>query len=92
MHYIYILRCSDNTLYIGRTTDVPLRVAAHNAGRGATYTYKRRPVRLVYTEPHPNEKTAARRERQLKRWSHAKKQALVDGDVMNLRHHSRSKE
>ncbi|MCD2256248.1 GIY-YIG nuclease family protein [Agrilactobacillus fermenti] len=47
-YYVYILKCADNTLYTGYTTDVTHRVAMHNAGKGAKYTRARRPVKLLY--------------------------------------------
>ena len=49
MNFVYILRCSDGTLYCGWTTDLEQRVAKHNNGTGAKYTRSRRPVELVYT-------------------------------------------
>jgi putative endonuclease len=48
--YVYILRCSDGTLYTGCTTDLAGRESRHNDGRGATYTTSRRPVKVVYSE------------------------------------------
>jgi predicted GIY-YIG superfamily endonuclease len=81
MHYIYILRCSDASYYIGHTTNVEARVRAHNMGLGAAHTDKRLPVKLIYTEAHPTKLTAIRRERQLKRWTRAKKEALIRGDL-----------
>ena len=50
MHWVYIVRCGDGTLYTGYARDPDRRVAAHNAGRGAKYTAGRRPVSLVYAE------------------------------------------
>ncbi len=76
MPYVYILRCADNTLYTGWTTDLTRRVAAHNAGRGAKYTRSRLPVALVYSEEQPTQSEAMRRERALKRLSRAEKLAL----------------
>ncbi len=76
MPYVYILRCADNTLYTGWTTDLTRRVAVHNAGRGAKYTRSRLPVTLVYSEEHPTQTEAMRRERALKRLSRAEKLAL----------------
>ncbi len=52
MHYVYILSCSDKTLYCGYTTDLKRRVGDHNGRKGATYTKSRKPVRLVYREMH----------------------------------------
>jgi putative endonuclease len=52
VHFVYIVRCADGTLYTGYTRDPRARERAHNSGRGAKYTAGRRPVRLVYQEPH----------------------------------------
>ena len=52
VYYVYILRCSDGTLYTGSTTDVAGRESKHNEGRGAKYTACRRPVKVVYSETH----------------------------------------
>jgi putative endonuclease len=76
MPFVYLLRCADGTLYTGWTVDVPRRVRTHNAGRGAKYTRARRPVKLVYTEVWPTRAAAMRRERQIKRYSRARKLAL----------------
>jgi predicted GIY-YIG superfamily endonuclease len=83
--FVYILRCADGTLYIGHTSNVEDRVATHYDGRGALWTARRRPVNLVYQEQHPSEAKAITRERQLKRWTHAKKIALINGDRAHLK-------
>jgi predicted GIY-YIG superfamily endonuclease len=83
--FVYILTCSDSSFYVGHTSDIVGRVKAHNDGRGAQWTACRRPVVLVYHEPHASEETAIARERQLKRWTHAKKLALVNGDLTRLK-------
>ena len=85
MYVVYILRCADQSLYIGRTGDMAARLREHNEGRGSTYTAARRPVVLAYQEPFDTEAAADRRERQLKRWSTAKKEALVRGDTGSVR-------
>ena len=69
---------------MGHTRDVHERVAAHNAGRGAAYTQMRRPVTLVYSEICANPKAAVSREKQIKRWSTAKKEALINVDADEL--------
>lgn len=74
--YCYLLECADGTYYTGWSTDPQRRARQHNAGRGARYTRTRLPVRLAYVEPQPDRATAMRRERQIKRLSHAQKQAL----------------
>jgi putative endonuclease len=78
--FVYILRCADGSYYIGATADLHDRERVHNEGHGAEYTASRRPVRLVYSESHDSWPAARDREAQLKRWSRAKKQALIDGD------------
>jgi predicted GIY-YIG superfamily endonuclease len=80
MWFVYILRCADNSLYVGETHDVPGRVARHNEGTAAAHTAQRRPVHLVYTEEHAKRADCLKRERQLKRWTRAKKEALITGD------------
>ena len=78
--FVYILRCADGTLYTGSTTDVQARETTHNSGRGAKYTAARRPVHVVYSEPHDSRSAAQQREAQLKRWTKATKEALIAGD------------
>jgi len=62
MYYVYILRCSDDSFYVDSTRNVEARIHAHNSGRGATYTFKRRPVRLMYAEAFETETLAIKRE------------------------------
>ena len=62
MFFVYLLRCSDNSLYCGWTTDLEKRIEAHNSGRGAKYTKSRRPVELVYYEECENKSAAMKRE------------------------------
>lgn len=75
--YVYILRCSDGTLYTGWTTDLKHRVAVHNSGKGAKYTRSRRPVELVYHEEYSDKIEAQRRERAIKKLTRAKKEKLI---------------
>lgn len=77
LFYVYILRCADGTLYTGWTTNPERRLAEHNAGRGAAYTRSRRPVALVYCEPHPDRASAMRREAQIKRRGKGYREQLV---------------
>ena len=66
--FVYILRCSDNTLYTGVAKDLNKRLQQHNHGsEGAKYTRARRPVELVYQEAHPDKGSALRREAAIKR-------------------------
>lgn len=85
MFHVYILRCADNSLYVGHCEDVEARRTCHQNGKAAAWTAKRRPVKLVYSEPFPTRAAAIARERQLKRWSHAKKSALIRGDQDELK-------
>jgi predicted GIY-YIG superfamily endonuclease len=80
MPFTYILRCADETLYVGHTEDLASREQTHNEGKGAKYTAPRRPVRMVYAEEHASVERAIAREQQLKRWSREKKEALIRDD------------
>ena len=84
-YFVYVLLCSDGSYYVGHADAVETRVARHNDGRGADFTARRRPVTLAYAEPHPSIDAAIARERQIKRWSHDKKRALVTGDLARLK-------
>lgn len=77
--YVYYLRCADNSLYAGITTDLTRRLSEHNTCNktGAKYTRARRPVKLAYAEPHDNRQLASKREYQLKKLAKVKKEALV---------------
>ncbi|MGA8767602.1 MAG: GIY-YIG nuclease family protein [Candidatus Acidiferrales bacterium] len=79
MFFCYILECADGSLYVGVTDDPAQRVRHHNEGKGSTWTASRRPVTLVWTEDHRTLSAARKRENQLKRWSLAKKVALIGG-------------
>lgn len=83
--FVYILRCVDDSLYVGHTSNVDERVKVHNEGRGAVWTACRCPVELVYHETHLSEEQPIARERQIKRWKHAKKLALIHGDRTMLK-------
>ena len=87
--YVYILRCADDSYYVGHAEDVYARIALHNAGRAASWTSLRRPVTLAYSEPVGAHSDAIRRERQLKGWSRAKKEALIAGYLVQLKELSR---
>ena len=77
MYFVYIVRCSDGTMYTGYALDPHARVNVHNSGRGARYTAGRRPVRLVYTEAFDSVGAALKREHQLKRWTRRSKENLL---------------
>jgi putative endonuclease len=88
--WVYILRCSDDSLYVGSTSDLDERLRTHAEGRGGSHTAARRPVRLVYQEQFATLDDARKREHQIKRWSGRKKSALIAGDRTTLKSLSRS--
>lgn len=77
-YFIYILECSDNTLYTGITKDINKRLDEHNnSPKGAKYTKARRPVKLLYDEKSENRSTASKREYEIKKFSRLKKLKLI---------------
>ncbi len=76
---VYILRCSDGTLYTGITNDLTRRVAAHECGRGAKYTRGRGPFVVVYHQEYPDRSSASKREREIKAMEKSSKLALLAG-------------
>ncbi len=78
-YHVYILRLQDNRLYVGSTSNLNRRLAEHRSGSGSQATAKSPPTHLLYSETFPDHHSALLRERQLKRWSHAKKLALAEG-------------
>lgn len=92
LYWVYILLCSDGRFYVGHTSDHEQRIARHNQGRGALFTAVRRPISLVYSERFESENNALSRELQIKRWTHAKKRALIDADARRLRELSKSRD
>lgn len=79
--FAYILRCADGTLYTGYTVDLAARIATHNAGKGGAYTRSHRPVQLAHAETFGTRGEAMRRECEVKRWSRARKEALIRGGL-----------
>ena len=77
MTYTYILKCADNTLYTGWTTNLIERLKAHNQGKGAKYTRPRRPVTLIYYEEFQTKEEAMRREAAIKKLSRPQKERLI---------------
>lgn len=82
INYIYILLCSDNTLYTGWTNDLEARICSHNSGTGAKYTKTRLPVKLVYSEILETKSEALKREYEIKKLSRKKKLELIETTVM----------
>ena len=79
-YYVYMLRCSDGSYYVGHTNDPEQRLAAHEMGATEGYTLSRRPVDLVFSDQFSTRLEAFHRERQIKGWSRAKKEALIKAD------------
>jgi len=74
---LYVLKCSDNTLYTGITTDVLRRVHQHNSGTASRYTRSRLPVKLVFGEPCLSRSQALKKEYAMKRLSRKKKEEFI---------------
>jgi putative endonuclease len=75
-HFVYILKCVDNTLYTGYTTDVEKRFKTHSAGKGAKYTRSRLPLKIVYVSEFETKQDAMRREYQIKQLTRKQKDQL----------------
>jgi putative endonuclease len=74
---VYILECSDNSLYTGITNDMVRRLGEHRTGRGAKYTKHRRPLKVRYTECQTNKSAALKREAAIKSLDRLAKLALI---------------
>ncbi len=77
MYTLYILECSDGSLYTGITTDLDRRFNEHKEGKGGHYTRAHKAQRIVYSEQHPDRSSASKREAAIKRLSRSEKQALI---------------
>lgn len=84
MAYVYILRCSDDSYYVGSTRHLEHRIWQHQEGLGATYTRRRRPVELVWHQEFENIGEAFFWEKRIQGWSRAKREALIRGDYAAL--------
>ena len=89
--FVYILACSDGALYIGSAGDLARRLAEHGGPKGAKFTRDHSGARLVYVEGPFPPAWALQREHQLKRWSRAKKMALIRNQTELLKQLSHSK-
>jgi putative endonuclease len=88
---VYMLRCSDGSLYTGVTNDVEIRFTQHAGGIDpGCYTFRRRPLQLVYVADFREVTEAIAFEKQIKRWSRKKKDALIRGNQENLEKYARS--
>ncbi len=76
-HYVYIVKCADNSFYTGYTNDLLARIATHNAKKGAKYTQGRTPVTLIYHEIYPTKQSAMQREYAIKKLTRAQKERLI---------------
>ncbi|MEK7325331.1 MAG: GIY-YIG nuclease family protein [Chloroflexota bacterium] len=86
MFYVYILKCSDGSYYTGMAENLEYRLAQHQAGTFEDgYTASRRPVEMMWSAQFASHDDAFRRERQIKGWSRAKKEALIRGDWDGIR-------
>lgn len=81
MYYVYILKCADDTLYTGITTEIERRLEEHNhSDKGAKYTRVRRPVALIYSEKHEDRSSASKREYEIKKkMTRAQKLKMIEG-------------
>jgi len=86
-YFVYILRTSSNTLYIGQTNNLEKRLKEHQgkSTKSAKYTRYFNSVKLVYSEKYLTRKAAMQREAQLKRWSCSKKEAIIAGSLELLK-------
>ena len=82
--YLYILKCNDDSYYTGHTDDIERRLSEHFKGGMACYTKKRLPIELVYMQEFPTRYEALSAERQVKRWSRKKKEALIQDNWEEL--------
>ncbi|WP_091187246.1 GIY-YIG nuclease family protein [Microlunatus flavus] len=85
MPFVYLLRCSDGSFYVGSTRDLEQRLTEHALGVVKGYTSKRRPVELLWSLETDRVDDAAELERQIKGWRRAKRLALVEGRLGDLR-------
>lgn len=83
--WVYILKCADNSYYTGHTDDLDKRFAQHQTGLiHSCYTFKRRPVTLVFSQTFSSRDEALAAERQIKGWSRKKKEAMMRGDWIEV--------
>jgi len=83
--FVYILLCSDGTYYTGVTNNLTLRFTQHQEGTNKqSYTFSKRPLKLVYSQGFQNATDAIAWEKRIKKWSKVKKEALISGDFNKL--------
>lgn len=91
-HTVYILKCSDNTLYTGYTNDLENRLKAHEAGKGAKYTRGRGPFQVMFVEKFPTKEEAMKREYEIKQLTRKGKFQLIRDKLKEVMQYDRSKE
>lgn len=77
MYFVYLIECSDKSIYTGITTDIERRFREHSLGRGGAYTRSKRVKKVLYTEQYPTRNEALKREAQIKSWRREKKLNLI---------------
>ena len=77
--FVYLLECSDKSIYCGSTFNLKNRLKEHMSGEAAVWTNMRRPIKLVYFETYNSLVLARRREKQIKGWTAEKKKKLING-------------
>jgi len=88
IYYVYILKCADNSYYTGITSNISKRLEEHQTGRYPdSYTFYRKPLQLAFYAEFTHPEIAIETEKKIKKWSRAKKEALIEGrynDLPNL--------
>ena len=92
LSYVYILKCSDDSYYTGVTSNLEKRIIEHKSGKHIdSYTYKRRPLDMVFYAEFTDVSLAIQSEKQIKKWSRAKKEALISNQYDKLPNLSKKK-
>ena len=90
--WVYILRCADGSYYTGHTDNLENRIYQHNTGVFSNcYTFKRRPLELIFSQDFPTREQALASEQQIKGWSRKKKEAMIRGDWAEVSRLAKSK-
>ena len=77
MYFVYLIECSDKSIYTGITTDVQRRFKEHSSGKGGAYTRSKKVNKILYTEKFPTRSLASKRESEIKSWRRKKKLNLI---------------
>ncbi|MDO8408036.1 MAG: GIY-YIG nuclease family protein [bacterium] len=81
MYFVYIIECTDGSLYTGITTNIARRFAEHKAGTGGHYTRSKSVLKVAYTEKHHDRSSALKREMEIKGWHRDKKLNLIQAKI-----------